>query len=105
MSDITHADLIAMQTAITDTVRHEVGRAEKGINARIDEMKETQTEHGRRLGALEERTKTSGLLDLTPRQKKLLWTGAAAAGAAVLESLRHLFGWVLPWLAKAGQHS
>lgn len=94
MSEITHADLIAVQTAITDTVRYEVTRAETGINTRIEDLKKTQETHSTRLQALEERTKPSGLLDLTPRQKKLLWTAALGAGGACLEGLRRLFAWV-----------
>jgi hypothetical protein len=104
MPDITHADLIAMQGAITDTVRYEVSRAEAGIHERIAELKVTQLQHGKRLDRIEERTKSTGVLDLTPSQKKVLWTAAAAVGAAVLEGLRHLLGVVVPWVASGARH-
>lgn len=107
MGDITLRDLHDVRTAITADVRHEVERMEKGVHARIDEMKATQATHGDRLdqqgrdlGALravvEERTKPgSSGLELTPRQKKVLWTAAVAVGGACVEGARHLAGWVM----------
>lgn len=116
MGDITLRDLLELRTGITNDVRHDVEAMEKRVCERIDDVKVAQANqgvridrHGQELGelrtALEERTKATALLDLTPRQKKLLWGGLLAVGGACLEGLRHIFGWVLPWIVKGAQHS
>jgi hypothetical protein len=109
MADITLGDLLDLRTAITDDMRHEVGRMETGLHLGLGEVKSTQAQHGLRLDrqgreiselrtTLEERTTSSGILDLTPKQKKLLWGGAVALSGACVESLWRVGGWIVAWV-------
>lgn len=92
MSDDTQLAnlLLTMQSSIRTDIRDSEGR----VCARIDDVRAKQGEHDLRLTALEERARSTALLDLTPRQKKLLVTAAGLVGAAVLEGLSHVFRWV-----------
>ena len=109
--DITLRDLQEMRAGITGDMRHDLDRVETNINARIEELKDTQKTHAERIAehqeafaSLKAAVETAsgdrrGLLDLSRRQRKWL---AGAAGTLVLGSLEGLghiaygaFAWLL----------
>lgn len=109
-NQITTADLLRVQDAITGTVRHEVGQAREEFRTEIRELRELQDEQtvevvrqGRELARLDERTKITarGLLSgLSRKQKAALWTAAFGAGGVVFDGARHIAAMLIALWAK-----
>ena len=109
--EITTADLLATQAAITNTVRHEVRQARSEFREKLGEIKRIQDaqdargdRHARELARLEERTQhtSRGLwVGLTTKQKTALWSAAIGAGGVVIDGLRHI---VVALLTLKGVH-
>jgi hypothetical protein len=111
MAEISHADLLAVQAAITSIVRGDNDRIASHITARIDELKQKQdlqngrvNRHEGQLAAidarLDEREKLAarGLFrSLTRKQKAVVWSMAVAASGSLMDGIRHavLFVWAL----------
>lgn len=121
---ITHADLLAVQAAITNTLSRDNDRIERSITAKIDEVKVDVAElkqkqdvqngrvnrHEAQLAAvtarLDERSRQAsrGLFhSLTRKQKAAIWTMAVAASGSLLDGLRHVALFVFA-LATKGVH-
>lgn len=113
MADITHADLLAVQGAVTSTVRHEVGQARKEFREKFAELRglhdEQQTEvdrQGRELVRLDERSRIAsrGLLaGLSRKQKTALWSAGVAGAGVIFDGLRHVVGLIFALWAKGVQ--
>jgi len=100
MGDITYADLQRMQSAVTDTVRYEVGQARTEFREKFAELKDLHEaqdarvdRHEQAIARLDERLKLSArglLVGLTKKQKAALWTIAGGAAGVVFDGIRHL---------------
>lgn len=110
MAGITHADLLAVQEAVTKTVRHEVGQAREEFKQKFAELRELHDERkleverqGREIARLDERTKLTsrGLFgSLSTKQKAAVWSAAIAGAGVVLDGLRHVAVMVFTLWAK-----
>ncbi len=98
-SDITTADLLAVQNNITTAHREDMRALRDEVSEQIGEVRAAQGKQAGDLRALaavvEERTKPGAAFTLTSKQKAAVATGAITLLGALIDGARHLVVWAL----------
>lgn len=99
MAEITHADLLAVQRAIIDSVRHDIGLARRefkdglgALKAELGDHEVTIGRQARELARLDERTRPGRgfFASLSKKQKAAVAGLGIAAGGVLIDGVRHL---------------